>query len=108
MGIRSYDIINKIKIIFTNGDKKESIGGDILRASAIMIEKAEEEALEKMVQRGLFLSKDEAARAAIIKYASDLGLLSPETLWSKISKQKKRKVTPTQLMKDIEAVGNEV
>jgi hypothetical protein len=84
------------------------MGGDILRASAITIEKVAEEALEKMVRRGLFPSKDEAARAAIIKYASDLGLLSPAILWGKISRHKKRRVTPSQLIKDIEAVGNEV
>ena len=45
--------------------------------TAIKLEKAEEEALEKMVRVGLFPSKDEAARAAIIKYASDIGVLKP-------------------------------
>lgn len=75
--------------------------------TAIKLEKAEEDALEKMVRVGLFPSKDEAARAAIIKYASDLGILSPEMLWNKITKHKRRKVTPAQLIKDIEAVENE-
>lgn len=75
--------------------------------TAIKLEKAEEDALEKMVRVGLFPSKDEAARAAIIKYASDLGLLSPEMLWNKIARHKRRKVTPAQLIKDIEAVENE-
>ena len=67
----------------------------------------EEDALERMVKVGLFTSKDEAARAAIIKYASDLGLMSPEMLWRKITRHKRRQVTPAQLMKDIEAVTDE-
>lgn len=79
-----------------------------MRATAIKIERAEEDALEKMVKVGLFPSKDEAARAAIIKYASDLGLMSPDMLWQKITEHKRRKVTPAQLMRDIEAISNEV
>lgn len=78
-----------------------------MKATAIKLERAEEDALERMVRVGLFPSKDEAARAAIIKYASDLGLLSPEMLWKKITKHGRRKVTPAQLIKDIEAVENE-
>ena len=78
-----------------------------MKTTAIKLERAEEAALEKMVQAGLFPSKDEAARAAIIKYAADLGLISPETLWQKITRYKKRKVTPAQLTRDIEAVSNE-
>lgn len=79
-----------------------------MKATAIKIDRAQEDVLERMVLLGLFPTKDEAARAAIIKYASDLGLLSAEMLWSKISRHKRRKVTPSQLMKDIEAVENEV
>jgi len=79
----------------------------IMRATAIKIERAEEDALERMVKVGLFPSKDEAARAAIIKYASDLGLMSPDMLWQKITRHKRRKVTSAQLMRDIEAISNE-
>ena len=74
---------------------------------AIKLEKTEEDVLEKMVRVGLFPSKDEAARAAIIKYASDLGILSPEMLWNKIIKHKRRNVTPAQLIKDLEEIENE-
>lgn len=74
---------------------------------AIKLEKAEEDVLEKMVRVGLFPSKDEAARAAIIKYAADLGIFSPEMLWNKIGKFKRRKVTPKQLIKDLEEIENE-
>ena len=78
-----------------------------MRSTAIKLERAEDDALERMVKAGLFPSKDEAARAAIIKYAADLGLISPEALWQKITRHKRRKVTPTQLMKDLDAVRNE-
>ena len=78
-----------------------------MRATAIKLERAEEDALERMVRVGLFPSKDEAARAAIVKYASDLGLMSPEMLWQKITRHKRRKVTPAQLRRDIEAACNE-
>lgn len=74
---------------------------------AIKLEKTEEDVLEKMVRVGLFPNKDEAARAAIIKYASDLGIFSPEMLWDKIGKFKRRKVTPKQLIKDLEEIENE-
>lgn len=75
--------------------------------TAIKLERAEEDALNKMVKKGLFANKDEAARAAIVKYASDLGILSPAMMWNKISKHKKRKVTPEQLKKDLEAIEDE-
>jgi hypothetical protein len=75
--------------------------------TAIKLERAEDEILEKLVKLGLFTNKDEAARAAIVKYASDLGILSPATIWGKIVKYKRRKVTPEQLIKDLEAIENE-
>lgn len=76
-------------------------------STTIKLERAEEDALNKMVKKGLFANKDEAARAAIVKYASDLGILSPTMMWNKISKHKKRKVTPEQLKKDLEAIEDE-
>jgi len=79
-----------------------------MSSTAIKLERAEEDALNKMVKKGLFANKDEAARAAIIKYASDLGILSPAIMWNKISKHKKRKVTPEQLKRDVEALEDEV
>ena len=79
-----------------------------MAGTAIKLERAEEKVLEKMVKTGLFANKDEAARAAIVKYASDLGILRPSTMWDKIAKHKKRNVTPEQLKKDLEALENEV
>ena len=79
-----------------------------MSSTAIKLEQAEDDALNKMVKKGLFANKDEAARAAIVKYASDLGILSPAMMWNKISRHKKRKVTPEQLKKDLEAIDDEV
>lgn len=45
-------------------------------STGIKLEKAEEQVLDKMVESGLFSTKDEAARAAIVKYAYDLGIFS--------------------------------
>jgi len=78
-----------------------------MAGTAIKLEKAAEEALDKMVEIGLFANKDEAARAAIVKYAADLGILSPAILWSRIARHKRRKVTPEQLKKDLEVLENE-
>lgn len=50
---------------------------------------------------GCSRAEAEAARAAIVKYASDLGLFSPKLLWKGIVKHKRRKVTPEQLKKDL-------
>ncbi|MBA4349364.1 MAG: hypothetical protein C0415_05180 [Thermodesulfovibrio sp.] len=75
---------------------------------AVKLERAEKDILGKMVEAGLFQSKNEAARAAIIKYALDLGIFSPNTLWNRIIRHKRRKVTPAQLKKDIEAVEDEI
>lgn len=76
--------------------------------TAVKLERAEENILENMVKAGLFPSKDEAVRAAIIKYASDLGIFSPAMLWDRVRKHKRRKVTPEQLKKDLEAIEDEV
>lgn len=75
--------------------------------TTVKLEKAEDEALGQMVKVGLFLTKDEAARTAIVKYASDLGILNPAMLWKKISEHERRKVGPEQLKKDLETLEDE-
>jgi len=62
----------------------------------------EAELLEEMVRLGLFNSKSEAIRAAIMKYAVDSGLLSREDLWKRIKVQKRRRVSPGQLEKELQ------
>jgi len=49
----------------------------------------EAEILEEMVRLGLFNSKSQAIRAALMKYAIDSGLLSKEDLWKRIKAHKK-------------------
>jgi len=62
----------------------------------------EAELLDEMVRLGLFNSKSEAIRAAIVKYATDSGLLSREDLWKRIGAHKRRGVRPKQLEKDLQ------
>jgi Arc/MetJ-type ribon-helix-helix transcriptional regulator len=71
------------------------------------LEKAEEKILDYLVEAGLFASRDEAARAAILKYAMDMGVLSRETIWQEMKKTEKRTVTPEQLAKDLETLEDE-
>lgn len=71
------------------------------------LEKAEENALDSLVELRLFSSRDEAARAAILKYAMDIGIIGRQTIWQEIDKVKKRKVTPEQLKKDLEILEDE-
>jgi Arc/MetJ-type ribon-helix-helix transcriptional regulator len=63
----------------------------------------EAELLEEMVKLGLFNSKSEAIRAAIMKYAVDSGLLSREDLWKRVKAYKQRKVSPDELEKDLQS-----
>lgn len=71
------------------------------------LEKAEERALNNLVKAGLFASRDEAARTAIVKYAMDIGVLSRQGIWQEMEKIEKRKVTPEQLGKDLETLEDE-
>jgi len=71
------------------------------------LEKAEERVFEYLVEAGLFASHDEAARAAILKYAMDMGVLSRQAIWQEMKKTETRKVTPEQLAKDLEILEDE-
>lgn len=62
--------------------------------------------LNEMVGSGLFNTKSEAIRAAIVNYSLSLGLLKRRDIWSKIQEFPRRKVSPVQLAKDLEAVEN--
>jgi Arc/MetJ-type ribon-helix-helix transcriptional regulator len=72
------------------------------------LEKTEEEALDYLVKVGLFSNRDEAARAAILKYAMDIGVLDRRALWQKMGEVKRRKVTPNRLVKDLETLEDEI
>jgi Arc/MetJ-type ribon-helix-helix transcriptional regulator len=63
--------------------------------------------LKQMVDLGLFNTKSEAIRSALIKYAIDLNLLDRKTIWHEIQAHKKRKVSPEQLAVDIQSIRDE-
>ncbi len=63
--------------------------------------------LKQMVELGLFNTKSEAIRSALIKYAIDLNLLDRKTIWREIQAHKKRGVSPEQLAMDIQSIRNE-
>ncbi len=68
----------------------------------------EAEVLDEMIKKGLFNTKSEAIRSALIHYSLELGLLGRAKLWNEIQKFPKRKVSPEQLAKDLEQLENEV
>lgn len=63
--------------------------------------------LEEIIQKGLFSSKSEAIRAALIHYFLELGLLGREHQWKELQAYPKRKITPEQLAKDLEKIEDE-
>jgi len=71
------------------------------------LEKAEQEALDHLVEAGIFPSRDEAARAAILKYAMDIGVLNRKVVWQEMETAKRRKITPKQLAEDLETLEDE-
>lgn len=74
-----------------------------MSSTAIKLERAEEDALNKMVKKGLFANKDEAARAGL-QLSNTLqtleSLAHPAVMWNKISRHKRRKGTSEQFKKD--------
>jgi Arc/MetJ-type ribon-helix-helix transcriptional regulator len=64
----------------------------------------EAELLEEMVRLGLFNSKSEAIRAAIMKYAVDSGLLNRADLWNRVKAYKRRGVSPDELERDLQSL----
>jgi len=62
---------------------------------------AEAELLDRMVRSGLFATKSEAVRAALVKYGTDLGLLRARDLWTAIKSSPRRRVSLAQLRKDV-------
>jgi len=63
--------------------------------------------LDKIVRNGLFSSKSEAIRAALINYFLKLGLMGRKEQWDEIREFPRRKVSPEQLTKDLEKLEEE-
>jgi Arc/MetJ-type ribon-helix-helix transcriptional regulator len=62
---------------------------------------AEAALLDRLVRSGLFATKSEAIRAALVKYGADLGLLRAKDLWTAMKSTPKRRVSAAQLRKDV-------
>ncbi len=60
--------------------------------------------LKQMVNLGLFNSKSEAIRSALIKYAIEFNLFDQKTTWHEIHAHKKRKVSSEQLAVDLQSI----
>ena len=58
--------------------------------------------LDQMIKSGLFNTKSEAIRSALVHYSLELGLIGRERLWKEINKFPRRKVSAKQLAKDLE------
>ena len=67
----------------------------------------EGEILEKMVDSGLFATKSEAVRSALVHLALDLDLFRRKQLWKEIQRIPRRKVSPKQLARELEALEDE-
>ncbi len=67
----------------------------------------EAEVLNTMVNTGLFNTKSEAIRSALVHYSLELGLLGRERLWQKLQALPKRHVSPEKLAQDLEELENE-
>ena len=78
-----------------------------MEKAKLNLEKAEQEALDHLVKAGFFPSRDEAARAAILKYAMDIGVLNRKAIWRAMETAKRREITPKQLAKDLEKLEDE-
>lgn len=62
---------------------------------------AEAELLDRLVRSGLFATKSEALRAALVKYGADLGLLRARDLWASIEKRPHRRVNSAKLREQV-------
>jgi Arc/MetJ-type ribon-helix-helix transcriptional regulator len=62
---------------------------------------AEAELLDRLVRSGLFATKSEALRAALVKYGSDLGLLRARDVWNAIDSKPRRRVSAARLREQV-------
>ena len=61
----------------------------------------EAELLDRMVRSGLFATKSEAIRAALVKYGTDLGLLRARDVWAAIEGRPRRTVSMERLREQV-------
>ena len=63
--------------------------------------------LEELTNSGLYNTKSEAIRAALVHYGNELGLINRQKLWQEITSVKRRSVSPKQLKKELEKLEDE-
>ena len=66
----------------------------------------EAELLDTMVKSGLFNSKSEAIRAALVNYSLQSGFLNKREIWKDIEKHHRRKVSDSILRENIAKIKN--
>lgn len=62
----------------------------------------EDRILNEIVDLGLFSTKSEAVRAALVKYAMDMNLFNRKSLWEEIEKAPRRNISAKKLMAELE------
>ena len=62
---------------------------------------AEAQLLDRLVRSGLFATKSEAVRAALVNYGADLGLLRARDLWRAIDTRTRRRVSTPKLREQV-------
>ena len=68
----------------------------------------EADLLNRMVETGLFKSKSEAIRSALVKYAIDLNILDAKSVWGDIRSYPPRRVSAGQVARDIQSIEDEI
>ena len=69
---------------------------------------AEVDLLNRVVETGLFNSKSEAIRSALVKYAIDLNILDAKSIWGEIRSYPPRRVGAEQVASDIQSIEDEI
>lgn len=64
--------------------------------------------LDAIVKSGLFNSKSEAIRAALVNYSMQSGFLDKREIWKDIEKHVRRKVSDSTLKENIAKIKNEI
>ncbi len=69
---------------------------------------AEAELLDRLARSGLFATKSEAVRSALVKYGTDLGLLRAKDLRAALETVKRRRVQGSRLRRDVRKAEDSV
>ena len=68
----------------------------------------EADLLNRMVETGLFKSKSEAIRSALVKYAIDLNIPDAKSVWGELRSYPPRRVSAEQVARDIQSIEDEI